>query len=91
MIGLVSIRMKRMSWNYRIVARKYGDDEYYYDIHEVYYDNDGSIKMWTRDGVGIGGYSVEELRSAYKMYGVAFNKPLLYWHEDEEELNEKAP
>ena len=71
-----------MSWNYRIVAVNYYVDkiEYEYSIHEVYYNEDGSIRMWTKYDVGIGGSSVEELKQAYEMYGKAFDKPVLYLH-----------
>lgn len=31
-----------MTWNYRVVRRKYPDGEVLYQMHEVYYDNDGN-------------------------------------------------
>jgi hypothetical protein len=38
-----------MSWNYRIVKKKY-EHEVMYGIHEVYYDEDGSVS-WTKNPI----------------------------------------
>lgn len=75
-----------MSWNYRIIARKYISPSGYIEcilgIHEVYYHKNGKIKSWTLKNVGIVGETIEELRKVYKCYGMAFEKPILYETDD---------
>jgi len=78
-----------MSWNYRIIARKDHDD-FHFAIHEVYYDENGNPTSWTERDVGIAGYSLDELKQAYKHYGIAFKKPILFWDEEKDELHEKT-
>jgi hypothetical protein len=75
-----------MSWNYRVVEKevKYEPTvgkvviDTYYQIHEVYYDEDGSITMYSKDAITpFGEDSVDSLQSdLYKMQE-AFNKPIL--------------
>jgi hypothetical protein len=37
------------SWNYRIMRHKYETDEVGYEIHEVYYDEEGKPWEWTEN------------------------------------------
>ena len=48
-----------MSWNHRII--KHGPEDY--RLHEVFYDDDGHIEMWTEDAVGVSGASQGEVLS----------------------------
>jgi hypothetical protein len=71
-----------MSWNYRVCKHKgiAPHFEPYYAIHEVYYkekDSDASIYAVTTLPVGILGDSVEELQGVYKLFGKAFDSPVL--------------
>ena len=53
-----------MTWNYRIMRRKYKDGTQTYSVHEVYYDPTG----WTEESiVDVGATSVEELISTLEM------------------------
>lgn len=61
-----------MNWNYRIIFQ--GGS---YNIHEVYYDNDGKIEGWTENAVGISGETIKELKSDFKYYSSALKKPVL--------------
>lgn len=48
-----------MTWNYRII--KHDDAEVYYGLHEVYYNDDGLVTMWTEKPVRISGDTAEEV------------------------------
>ena len=66
-----------MSWNYRIFRRKITlppgipktdlDPEYYYEIYEVYYNQNHEITAHSAEPINIGAESVEELEKTVKM------------------------
>lgn len=66
-----------MTWNYRVL--RVGDESggCVYRIHEVYYDEDGSIDGWTVDPVQPLGESLSELREDIRYFLGAFRKPAL--------------
>jgi len=66
-----------MSWNYRIVKRKWDNKEVQYSIHEIYYDKDDNIKMFSADPIFICGDSKKELKKDLELYKKAFEKPVL--------------
>ncbi len=41
-----------MGWNYRILSHKDGN-EMYFQIHEVYYDEEGKPNSYTANGVSV--------------------------------------
>lgn len=63
-----------MSWNYRIVTL---DNGVTFGIHEVFYNFDGSIRMWTETSVKPFGDTPEDLREEVKYMMQAFDKPAL--------------
>ncbi len=74
-------------WNYRVVKERYNDEDWY-TIREVYYDDDGKIRGYT-DEIAPGGETVEVLRATLKLMRSCTDKPIL----DEDELKKmlKAP
>lgn len=68
-----------MSWNYRVMRREFAG-EVSFGIHEVYYNEDGSIRNWTTDPVSCGGETIEELQHDHECQSYAFGKPVLDWH-----------
>lgn len=74
-------------WNYRVVEKniKYKIDcsqmEYEnvsYSIHEVYYDEDGGITMWSAESVSpYGEVCVKDLEADIKFMLEACSKPIL--------------
>lgn len=48
-----------------------------YQVHEVYYAEDGSIETWTVDPVEPLGESLTELREDIRYFLAAFRKPVL--------------
>ena len=74
-------------WNYRVVEKdiKYKIDcsemEYEnvsYSIHEVYYDEDGSITMWSAESISpYGEACVKDLEVDIKFMWEACSKPVL--------------
>lgn len=66
-----------MSWNYRIVKSKdYAGDDYF-QVHEVYYDDDGKANGCTENAITPGGNSVEELKSTFEMILESFEKEVI--------------
>lgn len=77
-----------MSWNHRVIRRNNSpsrDPEWTYQIHEVYYNDDGSIESWTENPVAPMGENPIELQSEIRYFSEALNKPVL----EEVEFNGK--
>ena len=64
-----------MSWDYRVMCRKHGDDESY-SIHEVFYDGDTVIN-WTKEPSGITCESLDDVVVALDRMREALDKPIL--------------
>ena len=64
-----------MTWNHRVV--KFSEDEDYFAICEMYYDEDGNPWAHTEDGVRVSGNSVEELRETLQRMLDCLDKPVL--------------
>ena len=65
-----------MSWNYRVIRHVHEDEEYY-AIHEVYYDDDGNPRMCSVEGVPPGGSDIDELCSDIYMMIEALERDTL--------------
>ena len=65
-----------MSWNHRILAHKDGDD-YYYQIHEVYYDDNGNPESYTTNGVSVGAESINGIEWTLDKMKECLDKPIL--------------
>jgi hypothetical protein len=70
-----------MHWNHRVVRHHtkniMGDPDVGYAIHEVYYDDDGSIRGMTQDAVSPYGDTPEELKDDLERMLEAISKPIL--------------
>lgn len=66
-----------MTWNYRIVKQAKIEGEETYGIHEVYYNDDGSIQGITMEPVAIISESEQGLKEVIGMMHEAFNKKVL--------------
>ena len=71
-----------MTWNYRIIKHRCpsrittGEIEWF-QIHEVYYDKDGKIELWSAEGCLPSGETKEELMADVEMMMQAFDRPIL--------------
>ena len=65
-----------MSWNHRILAHKDGD-EMYFEIHEVYYDEDGKPISYTADGANVGSESLDGIKWVLNKMKECVNKTIL--------------
>jgi len=79
-------------WNHRIVKRKEkgldGKDEWFYGIHEVYYDENDKPYMLTKEPIDITGETEEDLKLGYKQMERAFDLPVLDYDDDFPDLVE---
>lgn len=65
-----------MSWNYRVI-RKNNSGMISFEIHEVYYDENGKPSAWSENAMApYGEETVSELLEDYKMMGAALSKPV---------------
>ena len=62
-----------MSWNYRVIENPDG----YYTIHEVYYNQDNQIVLYSAEAIAPGGETLEELRSDLMYMAAALSKTAL--------------
>ncbi len=65
-----------MSWNHRILAHKDGED-WFFQIHEVYYDKEGKPNSYTSNGVSVGAESVEGINWVLGKMKKCLDKPIL--------------
>ena len=65
-----------MSWNYRLLAHKDGEDVFL-QIHEVYYDEEGKPHSYTENGVTVSGESLECVKWVLSKMKKCTNKPIL--------------
>lgn len=65
-----------MNWNYRIFKKKLAGQDVY-EIHEVYYNSDGSIKGWTENPIIPTGETPEELKQDFSRQLLAFESSIL--------------
>ena len=73
-----------MTWNCRVI--KYDtsepwDDEYYHAIHEVFYDEEGKVFMYTEVAVDVGGNGFDGAKEYYNLLAEAFKAPVLLMSE----------
>ena len=63
-----------MSWNYRVMTLDEGKT---YGIHEVYYREDGSLRLYSAEPMDPHGDTVEELQRDLEYMQKALGKPVL--------------
>ena len=74
---------KRRVWNHRVIRRRneaYEDEQYFYVVHDVYYEIDGDseeIVGWTADAVAPQGDTLAELQDVLELFKAALAKPVL--------------
>lgn len=81
-----------MSWNYRIVSTPYPSEDHEisrtFEVHEVYYDAEGSVCAVTERNVSPFGETEEELRADMENYKKAFDKPVLRMEDIDDDIAE---
>lgn len=70
-------------WNYRVVKNK----DNIFSIREVYYNEDGNVKLWSGTPEALESDDVEQLKSEVEYILKAFDTPVL----NEEVLKKEAP
>jgi hypothetical protein len=66
------------TWNYRVLRKTHPDaDSASYEVHEVFYQEDGSVDGWTVESVRPFGETVEELREDLRHFLHAFRRPVM--------------
>ena len=77
-----------MSWNYRILAHKDGED-WFFQIHEVYYDKERKPNSYTANGISVGAESVEGINWVLGKMKECLDKPILSVENFPETFNNK--
>jgi len=65
------------TWNYRVIKSLDPIEGDTFQIHEVYYDENGNIAMWTERPTELAEGSIESLKSTLKAMIDATRKPAL--------------
>jgi hypothetical protein len=71
------------TWNYRVMRKKY-EDEYTYEIYEVYYNEEGKALLSTEKPIAPLGMDFDELIEDLQMMANALGKPVLDYETREE-------
>lgn len=71
-----------MYWNHRII--EHNEVEFYEAIHEVYYNEDGSIQGWTENPVSIMKYEEDSWEKIVERIKASLSKPVLIVNRDDE-------
>ena len=76
-----------MTWNYRVVRKEnpgehLEEERYSFGIHEVYYNDNGTINACTVEPMDPHGMSLDELRACMDLMMGAFDKPVLDYETD---------
>jgi len=66
-----------MSWNIRLLAHINDEEDVYFQIHEVYYDNENKPNAYTKEAVTIGGEDIKAIKWYLKQVNKALEKPIL--------------
>lgn len=66
-----------MGWNHRILAHKY-DDEILFQIHEVYYDDEGKPRGYTENGIPVMSESIKGITWTLNKMLACRKKPILW-------------
>ncbi|HAS50238.1 MAG TPA: hypothetical protein DCS21_00175 [Gammaproteobacteria bacterium] len=65
------------TWNYRVIRKEHDSGDTTFHIHEVYYDESGTIDGWTMKSVRPMGETESELREDIHYFMSAFRKETL--------------
>jgi hypothetical protein len=66
------------TWNYRVIKRSCPDtSEVTYQVHEIFYGDDGAIESWNDTPVEPMGLTESSLRNDINSFLSAFRKPVL--------------
>jgi len=66
-----------MSWNYRVFQKENADKSFFYEIHEVYYTEEGNIRYTSENPMSAFGESIKELGRDLEMLKAALEKPVI--------------
>ena len=65
-----------MTWNYRVLKSKDGEDDWY-QIHETYYDKEKNVNGWAKNGATVCGNTLVEIRSSLELMLKSLDKEIL--------------
>lgn len=65
-------------WNYRIMAHEY-KNEIFFQIHEVYYDENEIPNSCTKEPISVGGDDLNGINWQLKQMKSSIKKPILWY------------
>ena len=66
-----------MGWNHRVLAHEDGEDMYF-EIHEVYYNEENIPNGYTENGVSVGAENIKGIKWVLNKMNECADKPILY-------------
>mgnify|MGYP001235108570 CR=1 FL=1 len=63
-------------WNHRVLAHKDGED-WFFQIHEVYYNDEGKPISYTTNAISVGAESIKDIKWVLKEMKKSLEKPIL--------------
>ena len=66
-----------MYWNYRVLQLNNKENKPYFEVHEVYYDENDVPYNWAESHNVLVGDTLDELKESYEYMASAFEMPLL--------------
>lgn len=69
-----------MSWNYRVLKTEDGEDDFY-QIHEVYYDKQGKVNGYTKNGATVAGNDIANVKSVLMKMLSCLEKDVIKYEE----------
>lgn len=67
-----------MAWNYRILAHREKEEEIYFQIHEVYYDQNGKPNGYAASPSNVSGEDEGAINWALDNMKACMQKPILW-------------
>jgi len=64
-------------WNHRVLATQY-KDEVFFNVHEVYYNDDNTPNRYTKDPISIGSESIKGIKWQINRIKECLKKPILW-------------
>lgn len=67
-----------MTWNYRLMVHPDGSGGMWFEIHEVYYDENGKPGSYTINPADVSGGNIDDIMFSLNAMKEVLNRPILW-------------